>query len=81
MANWFCSVFNVVCVVKRLSSPRCISELIESAWVVIVPGQKMHKKGKKQHIIFSLRKRLSRVSLRVKKSVLLNVLNSIKLDC
>ena len=25
---------------KRLSSPRCRSELIESAWVVIVPGQK-----------------------------------------
>ena len=25
MANWFCSVFNVVCVCrKRLSSPRCI---------------------------------------------------------
>ena len=25
---------------KRLSSPRCRSELIDSAWVVIVPGQK-----------------------------------------
>ena len=43
MAIWFCSVFNVVCR-KRLSSPRCKSELIDSAWVVIVPGQKMHKK-------------------------------------
>ena len=28
MANWFCSVFNVVCR-KRLSSPRCRSELID----------------------------------------------------
>ena len=25
---------------KRLSTPRCRSELIDSAWVVIVPGQK-----------------------------------------
>ena len=33
---------------KRLSSPRCRSELIDSAWVVIVPGQKcMSKKNKK----------------------------------
>ena len=39
MANWFCFVFNVVCR-QRLSSQRCRSELIESAWVVIVPGQK-----------------------------------------
>ena len=29
---------------KRLSSPRCRFELIESAWVVIVPGQKCMKK-------------------------------------
>ena len=29
---------------KRLSSPRCRSELIDSAWVVIVPGQKCIKK-------------------------------------
>ena len=28
---------------KRLSSPGCRSELIDSAWVVIVSGQKMHK--------------------------------------
>ena len=35
MANWFCSVSNVVCVVNV-----CRSELIDSAWVVIVPGQK-----------------------------------------
>ena len=28
---------------KRLSSPRCRSELIDSAWVVIVPGQKCIK--------------------------------------
>ena len=34
-----CSVFTVVCR-KRLFSPRCRSELIDSAWVVIVPGQK-----------------------------------------
>ena len=46
MAYWFCSVFNVVCR-KRLSSPRCRSELIASAWVVIVPGQKCIKKPKK----------------------------------
>ena len=44
MANWFCSVFNVVCR-KRVSSPRCRSELIDSAWVVIVPGQKYIKKS------------------------------------
>ena len=30
---------------KRLSSPRCRSELIDSAWVVIVPGQKCIKKN------------------------------------
>ena len=41
MANWFCSVFNVVCVVDVC--PRCRSELIDSAWVVIVPGQKCIK--------------------------------------
>ena len=29
---------------KRLSCPRCRSELIDSAWVVIVPGQKCIKK-------------------------------------
>ena len=29
---------------KHLSSPRCRSELIDSAWVVIVPGQKCIKK-------------------------------------
>ena len=28
---------------KRLSSPRCRSELIDSVWVVIVPGQKCIK--------------------------------------
>ena len=28
---------------KRLSGPRCRSELIDSAWVVIVPGQKCIK--------------------------------------
>ena len=38
MANWFCSVFNVVCVVNVC--PRCRSELIDSAWVVIVPGSR-----------------------------------------
>ena len=43
MANWYCSVFNVVCR-KRLPSPRCRSELIDSAWVGIVPRQIMHKK-------------------------------------
>ena len=31
---------------KRLSSPRCRSELIDSAWVVIVPGQKCINKKK-----------------------------------
>ena len=43
MANWFCSMFDVVVCRKRLSSPRCRSELIDSSWVVIVPWQKMHK--------------------------------------
>ena len=42
MANWFCSVFIVVCVVNV-----CRSELIDSAWVVIVPGQKCIKNRKK----------------------------------
>ena len=50
MAYWFCSVFTVVCVVKRKSSPRCRSELIDSAWVVIVPGQKCIKKKKSNAI-------------------------------
>ena len=36
-------VFNVMCR-KSLSSPRCRSELIDSAWVVIVPGQRCIKK-------------------------------------
>ena len=40
MDNWFCSMFNVACH-KRLSSPRCRSELI-----VIVPGQKCIKSVK-----------------------------------
>ena len=35
MAYWFCSVFTVVCVVNV-----CRSDSIDSAWVVIVPGQK-----------------------------------------
>ena len=35
---------------KRLSSPRCRSELIDSVWVVIVPEQKMHKKKKKKKL-------------------------------
>ena len=43
MANWFCTVFNVMCR-KRQSSPRRRSELIDSAWVVIVSGQKCMKK-------------------------------------
>ena len=43
MAHCFCSVFNVVCR-KRLSNPRCRSELIDSAWVVFVSGQKSIKK-------------------------------------
>ena len=39
-------LFCVQCCVyrKRLSSPRCRSELIDSAWVVIVPGRKKHIK-------------------------------------
>ena len=45
MANWSCSVFNIVCR-KRLSSPRCRPELIDSAWVVIDPGRKYIKKKK-----------------------------------
>ena len=58
MANWFRSVFNVVCR-KRLSSPRCRSELIDSAWVVIVPGQKCvppPRPPPKKNLIFSDRK-------------------------
>ena len=46
MANWFCSV---MCR-KRLFSPRCRSELIDSAWVVIVPGQKCINKKKEKRI-------------------------------
>ena len=37
---------------KRLSSPRCRSELIDSAWVVIVPGQKCIKKKKKKGLSY-----------------------------
>ena len=33
---------------KRLSSARCRSELIDSAWVVIVPGQKCINKNNKK---------------------------------
>ena len=37
----------MLCVCRKgLPSPRCISELIDSAWVVIVPGQKCIKKQK-----------------------------------
>ena len=43
MAHWFCFMFNVVFVVKRLFSPRCRSELIDSAWVVFVSGPKCIK--------------------------------------
>ena len=46
--NGYLVLFCVQCCVcrKRQSSPSCRSVLIESAWVVIVPGQKMHKKNK-----------------------------------
>ena len=40
-------LFCVQCCVYRLSSPRCRSELIDSAWVVIVLGHKCIKKNKK----------------------------------
>ena len=60
MANFITSssdiitrLFCVQCCVcrRRLSSPRCRSELIDSAWVVIVPWTKMHKiKNKKIEI-------------------------------
>ena len=43
MANWFRSVFNVVCVVNVCSVHAV--DLIDSTWVVIVPGQKCIKKG------------------------------------
>ena len=44
--NGLLVLFSVQCCVcsKRLSSPSCRSELIESAWVVIVPGQKCIQK-------------------------------------
>ena len=48
MANWFCSVFNCCMCRKRMSSPRCRSELIDPAWAVIVPGQKCIKNKKKR---------------------------------
>ena len=45
-------LFCVQCCVcrKRLSSPRCRSELIDSAWVVIVPGQKGIKNDTKTNL-------------------------------
>ena len=52
MANWICSVFNVVCR-KRLSSPRRRSELFDSAAVVIVPGHKCIKKSFLVNYLFS----------------------------
>ena len=42
----FCFVFNVVVCRKPLPTPRCRSDLIDSAWVVIVPGQKCIEKKK-----------------------------------
>ena len=40
---------------RRLSSPRCRSELIDYAWVGIVPGQiKMHKKKNHYHRVFCM---------------------------
>ena len=50
--NGLLVLFCVQCCVcrKRLSSPRCRSELIDSAWVVIVPGQKYINNKKKERI-------------------------------
>ena len=39
---------------KGLSCPRCRSELIDSAWVVIVPGQKCIKKNHSVFIVIIL---------------------------
>ena len=54
--NGYLVLFCVQCCVcrKRLSSPRCRSELIDSAWVVIVHGQKCIKCIKKEYIQFLL---------------------------
>ena len=43
MVNWFLFSFQRCVCRKRLFRPRCRSELIDSAWVVIVPGQKCIK--------------------------------------
>ena len=47
MANWFCSVFNVVRVVNVC--PVHTVELIDTAWIVIAPEQKcINKKQNKK---------------------------------
>ena len=55
-------MFNVVCR-KCLSSPRCRSELIDSAWVVIRPWTKMHKKLKNPPTIPYLVRGLGRTGI------------------
>ena len=61
MANWFCSDVCVVNVCRK----RCRSELTDSAWVVIVPGQKYIKTQ-------SLQKNVTNESLATKTLYLLN---------
>ena len=51
MTNWFCSVFNVVCVVNVCPVHAVDLELIDSAWVVVVPGQKCIKREDKIAIL------------------------------
>ena len=51
---------------KRLSSPRCRSEVIDAAWVVIVPGQKCIKK-------YSMNYNITTKTKNCKKSLSINV--------
>ena len=51
---------------KRLSSPRCRPELIDSAWVIIVPGQKCIKKNQLGKIKISNGKKTQNVIVRLK---------------
>ena len=54
---------------KCLSSPRCRSELIDSAWVVIVPGEKCIKNEQELQLSMQEIFRIERVLKKTKNQV------------
>ena len=64
---------------KRLSSPRCRSELIDSVWVVIVPGQKCIKEKLKFPFNFRA-SRISAQSIKASSAMSSIMLCSVKLE-